>query len=125
MKSIIKSICVLLPGLFIWSPVLGADDDQANTLKPVDIFELEYADGPRISPDGRRVIYERHSMDIMTDSVRSNLWSINIDGSDHRPLLSGRAGYFSPRWSPDGSRIAYISTAEGSPQLYVRWLDMG
>ena len=31
----------------------------------------------------------------------------------------------SPRWSPDGTRLAYVSAAEGSPQLYVRWMDSG
>ena len=64
-------------------------------------------------------------MDVMTDSGRSNLWIINTDGSDHRPLLSGRKSFSSPRWSPDGKRLAFVSGAEGSPQLYVRWMDSG
>lgn len=90
-----------------------------------DIFQLEYASDPQISPDGSRVVYQRNSMDIMTDKVRSNLWVINFDGSEHRALLSSRESYASPRWSADGNRLAYISAAEGSAQLYSRWMDTG
>ncbi len=90
-----------------------------------DVFELEYAADPQISPDGNKVLYVRRSNDIMTDRTRSNIWMVNADGSGHRPILSGRNSFSSPRWSSDGSRIAYISSEEGSPQLYVRWMDSG
>ena len=97
--------------------------DTSHLFKALDIFELEYAADPRISPNGRQVVYVRNSMDIMTDSSRANLWIINFDGTGHRPLLSGRLSFSSPRWSPGGKRLAYISGAEGSPQLYVRgWI---
>ena len=91
----------------------------------LDVFQLEHASDPRISPDGEQVVYVRRFNDIMTDRTRSNLWIVDSDGSRHRPLLSGREDYSSPRWSPDGTRLAYISGAEGSPQLYVRWMDTG
>ena len=91
----------------------------------LDVFELEHAADPRISPDGSRVLYVRRSNDIMTDKTRGNLWIVDSDGANHRPLLSGRENYSQPRWSPDGTRIAYVSGREGSPQLYVRWMDSG
>jgi Tol biopolymer transport system component len=79
----------------------------------------------QISPDGGRIVYVRTSHDIMTDRVRRNLWMIDTDGSNHRPLRSEARNFSSPRWSPDGTRIAYVSAVEGSPQLYVRWMDSG
>ena len=100
----------------------AAPDGKFSAL---DVFELEYASDPQISPDGRQVVYARQSNDIMSDSTRSNLWLVDVDGGSHRPLLSGRDDYSSPRWSPDGTRIAYLSDAEGSRQLYVRWMDTG
>ncbi len=90
-----------------------------------DVFELEWAADPQISPDGRRVVYVRRAFDIMKDRARSSLWLLNADGSDHRALASGEANYHSPRWSPDGTRLLYASTAGGSSDLYVRWMDSG
>ena len=101
--------------------VAGALSAQAapapQHFQPMDVFELEYAADPRISPDGGRVVYVRTSMDIMRDTKRSELWIVNADGSDHRRLGVGG----SPRWSPDGARLAY--TADG--QIHVRWMDTG
>lgn len=99
---------------------------ETGVFRNVDVFELEIASDPQISPDGARVAYVRQSMDIMTDQPRANIWIVETDGGAHRPLLSGTDSYTSPRWSPGGDRIAYVSSAEGrGPQLYVRWLDSG
>ena len=96
----------------------GAQDDASpSRFRPMDVFELEFAADPQISPDGGQVVYVRTSMDIMRDRQRSELWLVNADGSDHRRLGAGR----SPRWSPDGSRIAF--TADG--QIHTRWMDTG
>jgi hypothetical protein len=86
-----------------------------------DLFGLEAAADPRISPDGRRIAYVRRSGDIMTDRMRSAIWLIDTASGEQAPLVAGPGSHFSPRWSPDGSRLAYISTAEGGQaQLYVR-----
>jgi dipeptidyl aminopeptidase/acylaminoacyl peptidase len=90
-----------------------------------DIFNLEYAASPQVSHDGKYVIYERRSMDIMTDSTRTNLWQVNIDGTAHQPVFSGKANYRMPRFSPDGTRLAYLSSEEGDNQLYILWLESG
>jgi len=55
----------------------------------------------------------------------SNLWIVNFDGSEHRPLTTGTYSDISPRWSPDGTRIAFVSDRDGKSQLYVRWMDSG
>ncbi|MFQ5533429.1 MAG: S9 family peptidase [Sphingomonadales bacterium] len=91
----------------------------------IDVFELEYASDPRISPDGKQIVYVRNSMDIMKDSGRSNLWIVDTDGSDHRPLASANENFSSPRFSPDGGRLLFVSSSEGSAQLYLRWMDTG
>ena len=100
------------------SGALAADSLAAQgPFEPMDVFELEYAADPRISPDGSQIVYVRTSMDIMRDAKKSELWIMNADGSDHRRVGVGG----SPRWSPDGSRIAY--TDDG--QIHVRWMDTG
>lgn len=98
---------------------------EPNRLEPADVFELEYASDPRISPDGERVVYVRNFMDVMTDRRRSNLWIVDVESEDHRPLTSGEDNPTSPRWSPSGDRLLYASNAGGSSQLWMRWMDTG
>lgn len=98
---------------------------EVRPLEPMDVFELEYASDPRIAPDGARVVYVRTFHDVMTDRRRGNLWSVDVDGSNHRPLTSGTAYNGSPRWSPSGDRLAYMSSEEGSTQIWCRWTDSG
>jgi len=109
--------------------VLGSGFAQAQPvrppLQPIDVFAMEYALDPQISPDGRTIAYVRRSFDIMTDRARSNIWLVDVKSGRQRPLLSGTASYTSPRWSPDGGRLAYVTGADRDPQIYVRWMDNG
>lgn len=101
-------------------------DTNPAVFNNIDVFELEIAADPQISPDGSQVAYVRQSMDIMTDRARGNIWLVSADGQRHRPLLSGADSYSSPTWSPSGDRLAYVSSAEGrGPQVHVRWMDSG
>src|SRR5882762_539333 len=113
-----------LAATLISSSALRAQD-AANRLTVMDEFQLQTATDPQISPDGKKIVYVRRFADPMTDKRYSNLWTINSDGSDHRPLTTGNRSDASPRWSPDGTRIAYLSDADGKQQLYVRWMDTG
>ncbi len=102
---------------------------QSPEVEPVlelsDVFELEMGADPRISGDGKHIVYVRRFFDVMTDRSRSNLWIVDSGGTDHRPLTTGNGNDSSPRWSPDGKRLLYTSRADGSSQLYVRWMDSG
>lgn len=105
-----------------------SEKGHSTYFQPEDIFQLEVAADPQVSPDGEHIVYVRRSNDIMTDSTRSALWMVDVDGvngDSHRPLVSSKKNHYSPRWSPDGKRLAYVSNAEGKPQLYVRWMDTG
>jgi len=90
-----------------------------------NVFDLEYASDPQISPDGSQIVYRRNAMDIMQDRSYSNLWIINTDGSRHRPLTSGNSTSYSPVWSPSGDRLLYASTESGSSEMHIRWMDTG
>lgn len=107
-----------------------APPDHSGLFTPRDVFQLEWASDPRISPDGRRVVYLRNAMDIMTDTRRRSLWIADADGNpnSHRPLTTSAidsGDISSPRWSPDGARMAFVAKVEGKSQLIVRWMDTG
>jgi len=116
-------LAVLFAALTGYAPNVSASD--LAVFSAADVFEMEYADDPQVSPDGSRVAYVRTSMDIMTDRGRRTIWVVDTDGGNHRPLVSGQGNYSSPRWSPSGDRLAYLSDRDGKTQVFVQWLDGG
>ena len=114
---------LLLP--LILSTNLLFTQENPKLFHPMDVFELEWANDPQVSPNGNTVIYVRQSNDIMKDRTRARLWQINSDGSNHKPLLTEQTNTSSPRWSPDGKKVAYVSSKGGSRQIHVLWVDSG
>jgi acylaminoacyl-peptidase len=98
---------------------------QQRNFTVEDVFQLEFASSPQISPDGSTVIYVRNFKDIMADANRSNLWQIEVESGMHTPITTGQHSDRNPVWSPDGNRIAYISNHDGSNQIFLRWLNGG
>ncbi len=123
-KARIVAAVVAATLTFASSPVLWAQD-ASHKLTAMDEFQLQLPADPQLSPDGKRIAYVRRFADPMTDKRYSNLWIINTDGTDHRPLTTGNRSDVSPRWSPDGMRLTYLSDADGKQQIYIRWMDTG
>ncbi len=125
-KLLCKLLCIVSFALGAAAPAAAQQPIQA-----LDVFELEHANDPRISPDGDEIVYVRNFADIQTDERYSNLWVVNFDGSGHRALTDGNINAHTPRWSPDGSKLAYISNAhigddkDAKPQIYVRDMASG
>jgi dipeptidyl aminopeptidase/acylaminoacyl peptidase len=119
-KYLTKSRLTLLISALFFSHSAFADEPTTNTLSLKDVFNLEYAANPVVTPDGKHVVYERRSMDIMTDSMRRNLWSVALDGSSHLPILSDSKNHFNPVFSPNGDKMAYLSSKEGKVQIYLK-----
>jgi dipeptidyl aminopeptidase/acylaminoacyl peptidase len=126
MTSKARIVAALVAATFTLSPspALWAQG-ASHKLTAMDEFQLQLPTDPQISPDGKRIVYVRRFNDPMTDKRYSNLWIINSDATDHRPLTTGNRSDASPRWSPDGLRLAYLSDADGKQQIYIRWMDTG
>ncbi len=115
-------VIVVVAALVAATPVVAQD---VRPLEMMDIFDLEWASSPQISPDGSHVVYVRNFYDVMTDTSRSNLWLIDIASGEQRPLTSGTRRNSSPAWSPTGDRLLWVSNADGGAQIWMRWMDTG
>jgi dipeptidyl aminopeptidase/acylaminoacyl peptidase len=118
-------ILVLCVALAI--PVLSqVADGPSHTFSARDLFGLRAASDPQVRPDGGAVAYVRITYDISTDAGQPSIWLIDPNTGAQSPLVVDENSNFAPRWSPDGQRLAYVSSSPGpSPQLYVRWIATG
>ncbi len=87
-----------------------------------DLFGLSIAADPQISPDGKTIVYVRRTADVMTDRMASSLWLIDVASGRQSPFATQGS---SPRWSPDGTRVAYVAGDGDGSQLFVRWPATG
>lgn len=98
---------------------------EKSTLSYLDVFEIEHASDPQIAPNGSSVVYRRMGFDIMKDKSVGNLWIYNISQKTHSKLTSRENSESSPRWSPSGDRIAFVSTTEQGSELFIYWFKTG
>lgn len=95
-----------------------------SNLELTDIYNMEFVSDPQISPDGSKILYVRNFKDIMTDKNLSNIWVINFDGSNNRPITTGNQNDQYPRWSHDGKKIIFKSNRDDErTKLYLMWMD--
>ena len=96
-------------------------------MRPEDLYDLTWASDPRLSPDGKTVAYVVNSIDREENTYRGAIWLAAVDGSSpSRQLTAGKKSDGTPRWSPDGTRLAFTSNRDGDKkQLYVLPLDGG
>src|SRR5690242_20290760 len=94
-------------------------------MRPEDLYALTSVGDLRLSPDGRRVAYVVNWIDREENGYRAAIWVASLDGSEEpRQLTSGTRSDSSPRWSPDGRWLAFVSNRDGKDEdahseLYV------
>jgi dipeptidyl aminopeptidase/acylaminoacyl peptidase len=101
-------------------------------MKPEDVYALTSVGDPRLSPDARRVAYVVSRIDEEANAYRTAIWVAPLDGSEEpKQFTSGERNDGSPRWSPDGRWLAFVSNRDGEDekqakgQLYVLPADGG
>ena len=94
---------------------------------PEDLTRILFVTDAQLSPDGRRVAFVVTSLSEERDEYLANIWIVDVGGGSPRRFTAGPRRDVEPRWSPDGTRLAFLS--ERAPkdklQLYVMPADGG
>jgi len=89
-------------------------------MRPEDVYELTGASDPRLRPDGQEVAYVVWSIDQEKNEYRQAIWLAPADGSTPPRRFTAGPKDAQPRWSPDGTMLAFVSARDGEKrQLYV------
>ncbi|MEQ9425337.1 MAG: S9 family peptidase [Cyclobacteriaceae bacterium] len=111
--------------LMIIAPSFTSQSQNKTPFTNLDVFDLEWADDPQISPDGELIVYARGSMDIMKDRRTTSLWMIDATGSNHMKLTDRETRESQATWSPDGQRLAFVSSTDEGSEIYMYWRSSG
>ncbi len=112
--------------LTLAAPVPAAAQAKAGERFTVEsLLDLGRVSDPQLSPDGRLVAYVVTTVSLEKNSRVSRIWMVPAAGGTAVPLIRPDGSDSSPRWSPDGKRLAFISTRGGASEIWVADIDAG
>src|SRR5438105_5601701 len=90
----------------------SASDDNKRLITEKDIFQFNWTANPQISPDGSQVAFVKVTVNEKRDGYDTALWAVSASGDSQPYRLTNGPRDGSPRWSPDGKRLAFSRVAE-------------
>ena len=117
-------LSVACAGLFFFcvNAANGADAPKKRDITLDDLARLQRVGAPSVSPDGQWVVYNVSQIDTKEDKGQSHLWMVKWDGSAQLQLTYGKEGASSPKFSPDGKYISFLSSRPGPAKGEQVWV---
>ncbi len=120
-STAVPALLALAFWILVPLPTRAQESTSSGGLTVERYLDFERVGDPQVSPDGAQIVYTRSWVDQMKDRFQSSIWIMASDGTRKRVLIEEGS---SPRWSPDGGRMAYLAQdAQGQQQVFVRWMD--
>src|SRR5256885_119777 len=98
---------------------------QQRAISDSDLFAFRWVASPQISPDGRHAAYVLVRVNAKHDGYETSLWLVGTDGASPPRRLTAGPKDGAPRWSPDGTTLAFLRPKDGRPQLHLLPLTGG
>jgi dipeptidyl aminopeptidase/acylaminoacyl peptidase len=105
--------------LWIAASVAAAQTSAPRPFTVDELLKVKRISDPRLSPDGTRVAYVLTEVDQQKNTRSSHIWIAPVGGGEPAQLLASDKSEDTPRWSPDGKQIAFVSARDGSSQVWI------
>jgi dipeptidyl aminopeptidase/acylaminoacyl peptidase len=119
----LRSLPALASGFYFLNFAQGGNilaSHEKKTLQPEDLLRIRLVSDPQVSPDGKTVALVQTRLRKKGNDYASNIWLVPADGSYAPTKFTGSSGRdMFPRWSPDGTQLAFLSTRSGKPQVWI------
>ena len=119
----IRSLGIAM-SLFVFACVASAQTTERRPITFKDLISMQRVSDPQISPDGQWIAYSVSTPDLDANHSVRNIWIVPTAGGAARQLTRGGSDQRA-RWSPDGKKLAFLSSRDGAQQVYAILLEGG
>jgi dipeptidyl aminopeptidase/acylaminoacyl peptidase len=101
-----------------------AQEPERRAITFKDLAAIQRVSSPQISPDGKWIAYEVATPNLEANRIGHDIWIVPVAGGAARQVTRGGSDE-RPRWSPDGTKISFLSSRDGTQQIYWIRLEGG
>ena len=121
-----RKIFILSILLIITAPAVAFEDsNQSHPFSVHDMLAMDRISEPKVSPDGKWIVFVLRKTDLEADKGRTDLWLVGTDRTGLRQLTTHSDADSNPCWAPESKTVYFISTRSNSSQVWQIRIDGG